>query len=98
MSTTRYKRRNSALSGEMQAWLREMAGDNSEQRARLLRNLRLARQQELSPRQQQVLQLYYDQELTIPRIARELNVTPSTVSRTLKRARDRLYHCLRYGL
>ena len=98
MSTTHYKRRNSALSGEMRAWLREMAGDNREQRARLLRNLRLAREQELSERLQQVIRLYYDCEMTIPCIARELKVAPSTVSRTLKRARERLYRCLRYGL
>ena len=98
MNAIRYKRRNNALSGEMQLWLREMAGDNSQQRERLLRNLRLAREQELSPRQQQVLQMYYDQEMTIPAIARLLEVQPSTVSRTMKRARQRLYNYLRYGL
>ena len=98
MSNTHYKRRSRALSGEMQLWLREMAGDNSEQRARLLRNLRLAREQELTPRQQQMLQLYYDQNMTIPSIARLLEVQPSTVSRTMKRARKKLYNCLRYGL
>ena len=31
-------------------------------------------------------------------IAQMLGVNPSTVSRTLQRARRRLYRCLRYGL
>ena len=34
----------------------------------------------------------------IAEAARELGVCPSTVSRTLQRARHRLYRCLRYGL
>ena len=53
---------------------------------------------ELTPRQQQVLTLYYDRRLTIPQIAGQLGVNRSTVSRTLRRARERLYRYLRYGL
>ncbi len=36
--------------------------------------------------------------MNIPQIADELGVNRSTVSRTLSRARDRLYRCLRYAL
>ena len=36
--------------------------------------------------------------MTIPQIAGELGLNRSTVSRTLRRARDRLYRCLRYAL
>ena len=36
--------------------------------------------------------------MTIPQIARELGVNRSTVSRTLRRAKNRLYRCLRYAL
>lgn len=84
--------------GDLTVWTRQNAGDNSERLERLRRNLRQAREQELTPRQRQLLDLYYDQGLTIPQIAEELGLNRSTVSRTLRRARDRLYRCLRYAL
>ena len=34
----------------------------------------------------------------MPQIARALDLNRSTVSRTLRRARERLYRCLRYTL
>ena len=49
-------------------------------------------------RQQQVLELYYDRHLPTTEIARLLGVRRSTVSRTLCRARTRLYKALRYSL
>lgn len=84
--------------GDLAAWNRQNAEDNSQQLARLRRGLRRAREQELTPRQRQMLSLYYDQGMNIPQIAGELGLNPSTVSRTLRRARDRLYRCLRYAL
>ena len=98
MNATRSDRRSRLLTAELQLWMQENAEDNHVQQERLRRNLRLARQQELTPRQQEIMQLYYDRELTIPQIAQELHVRPSTVSRTLQRARQRLFKCLRYGL
>ena len=83
---------------DMASWERESAPDNSEQLERLRRNLRLARQQALTDRQRQMLELYYDQGLTTGQIALKLHLNTSTVSRTLRRARDRLYRCLRYSL
>lgn len=77
---------------------RESAPDNREQLERLHRNLRLARQQALTDRQRQMLELYYDQGLTMGQIALKLNLNRSTVSRTLSRAKDKLYRCLRYSL
>lgn len=79
-------------------WERESAPTNDEQLERLRRNLRLARRQVLTPRQQQVLELYYDRGLTMGQIALKLHLNPSTVSRTLSRARERLYASLRYSL
>ncbi len=84
--------------GDLAAWNRANAGDNSERLERLRRNLRQARERELTPRQRQLLELYYDQGMNIPQIAGELGVNRSTVSRTLRRARERLYRCLRYAL
>lgn len=72
--------------------------DNEADLTRLHRNLRKAREEELTPRQQEVLELYYDANLNISEIARQLQVNRSTVSRTLRRARERLQHCLRYSL
>ena len=83
---------------DLAAWERESAPTNDEQLSRLRRNLRLARQQVLTPRQQQMLELYYDRGLTMGQIALKLNLNRSTVSRTLRRAKERLYHCLRFTL
>ena len=84
--------------GDMAAWLRENGEDNDQQLDRLRRNLRRAREQELTPRQGQLLELYYDRGLNTVEIGQQLGLNPSTVSRTLRRARERLYRCLRYGL
>lgn len=102
MKNTRYEgpfdTRASEWIGDLTVWKRQNAGDNTERLERLRRNLRQAREQELTPRQRQVLSLYYDQGMNIPQIAGELGLNRSTVSRTLRRARDRLYRCLRYAL
>lgn len=102
MRSTRYDgpfdTRASEWIGDLTVWTRQNAGDNSERLERLRRNLRQARERELTPRQRQMLELYYDQGMTIPQIAGELGLNRSTVSRTLRRARDRLYRFLRYAL
>ncbi len=98
MSGTRYDTRASEWIGDLPVWNRENAEDNSERLERLRRNLRQARERELTPRQRLMLDLYYDQGLNMLQIAEELGINRSTVSRTLRRARDRLYRCLRYAL
>ena len=57
-----------------------------------------AREQELTPRQREMVFLYYDRGLKMSQIAQKLGVNRSTVSRTVKRAKQRLYRCLRYAL
>lgn len=98
MRDTRFDTRSSEWIGDLTVWLRENSEDNEEQLSRLRRNLRRAREQELTPRQRQVLALYYDEELNMTEIGARLGVNRSTVSRTLHRAKDRLYRVLRYGL
>lgn len=98
MRNTRFENRGSEWPGDMTVWLRANAEDNGEQMIRLRRNLRRAREQELTERQREMVALYYDQGMTIPQIAERLGVSRSTVSRTLRRARDRLYRFLRYSL
>ena len=90
--------RDNEFLGDLTAWERSHSEDNSEQLERLRRNLRRAREQELTPRQRQMLELYFDRGMNMPQIAQALGLNRSTVSRTLRRARDRLYRCLRYAL
>ena len=52
--------------------------------------------EELTDMQKQTLLAYYFQNQTIPQIAAERGVNKSTVSRTLRRAEDKLRRFLRY--
>jgi RNA polymerase sigma factor (sigma-70 family) len=61
-----------------------------------LKRLRRVIEAELTPCQKQTLTAYYFRQLTIPQIAKEQGVNKSTVSRTLRRAEDRVRRCLRY--
>ena len=74
-----------------------MADDNREQMNRLKRNLTHALRQDITQRQREYMMLYYGRGMSMEAIAKELGVNKSTVSRTLKRGRQRLYRCLRYG-
>lgn len=96
MGNTEFRNRSSEFPGDLQIWLQEHGRDNSEQLSRLRRNLRAAREQELTPRQAEMLRLYFDEEKTMVQIAQELGINRSTVSRTIARAKARLYRCLRY--
>lgn len=98
MNDTPFDTRSSEWMGDMTVWLRENAEDNHEQMERLLRNLRKARMQELTPRQQEILTLRYEQNMRVTEIARLLGLNRSTVSRTLHRAQERLRRCLQYAL
>ena len=98
MNATPFDTRSSEWAGDMTVWLRENADDNQEQMERLLRNLRKARVQELTPRQQQMLSMRFEQNMSGAEIARELGMNRSTVSRTLRRAQERLRRCLQYAL
>lgn len=98
MGNMPFDTRSSEWIGDMTVWLRENAGDNSEQLARLRKNLRLARERELTPCQRRVVDMHFDQQMRVSDIARELGVHPSTVTRTLQRAMARLRRCLRYSL
>ena len=74
-----------------------MADDNRDQMNRLKRNLTHALRQDITQRQREYMMLYYGRGMSMEAIAKEVGVNKSTVSRTLKRGRQRLYRCLRYG-
>lgn len=82
----------------MAAWTATHAEDNGGDLERLRRNLRIACEQELTPRQRELLRLRYEEELSVKEIAQRLALDKSTVSRTITRAKRRLYKYLRYGL
>ena len=98
MQNTPYNRRNNEFEGDMAAYLRSIAEDNDEMIARLKRNLRIARREELTARQAEVLRLYYDEAMTMEQVGDALGISKSTVSRTVTRATTRLKRCLRYSL
>ena len=79
-------------------WRQEQSGDNQERIRRLLSNLPLAVQQELTPRQREILQMRFTGGMSITGIAKELGLNKSTVSRSLTRSVERLYRSLWYSL
>lgn len=60
------------------------------------RLLGVALREDLTPRQAQMVRLYYLEQHTMRDIAAMLGVNISTVSRTLAAARKKLRRCLRY--
>ena len=58
----------------LQLWARENRDDNRLQIERLLRNLPMAVEQDLTDRQRQILRMRYSQSMTVSSIARELGI------------------------
>ena len=79
-------------------WRQEESGDNRERIRRLPSNLPLAVQQELTPRQREILRLRFTGGMSVTAIAEKLGLNKSTVSRSLARSMERLYKSLRYSL
>ena len=77
--------RNNEVYGDMTAWIAAHAGDNESDLMRLKRNLRLAREEELTARQRELLRLRYEENMTVTEIAAAIGRDKSTVSRTLSR-------------
>ena len=96
MANTRY-RRGGAYAADMAVYARAMAADNSAQLSRVKRNLVRALREDVTPRQREVLLLYYAEQLNTRQIGEKLGVDKSTVARTIKRGEARLRRCLRYG-
>ena len=95
MRSIRYERRR--VSPEMARWGALMAEDNSGELTFIRSKLAKALAEEVTPRQREVLALYYQGQLTLDQIGRRLGISTSTVSRTLRRGEKRLRRCLRYG-
>lgn len=96
MSGTRY-RRGKDFAADMAVYSQAMSEDNAEQMGRLRRNVMLAIQEDITPRQRECMVLYYQKGLNMRQIAELTGVDKSTVSRNIKRGESRLRRCLRYG-
>ena len=96
MPDTRY-RKGGAYAADMAVYARAMASDNSAQMSRVKRNLLRALREDVTPRQREMLLLYYGEQLNMRQIGTRLGVDKSTVSRSIKRGERRLQRCLRYG-
>ena len=96
MPSTRYKR-GKTYAADMAVYAREMASDNSAQLGRVKKNLLRALKEDVTPRQRQMLLLYYGERMNMREMGERLGVDKSTVSRTIKRGEARLQRCLRYG-
>ena len=90
--------RGNEIPGDLALWQGDRGQDNREQLERLRRNLGRCRSAELTQRQQEMLRLYYDEGKSMARIAEALQLNKSTVSRTIRRGRQRLERCLKYSL
>ncbi|MEF9970991.1 MAG: sigma-70 family RNA polymerase sigma factor [Oscillospiraceae bacterium] len=53
--------------------------------------------EELTERQEELIRLYYFEQMSMTEIAQRLGLSPSTVSRTIKRGRERLCKYLKYN-
>ncbi len=83
---------------DLRQWCSEHGADNSEALQRLLTYLPQAMEAELTDRQRQTIYMYFYDEMNVTQIAQALSLNPSTVSRTLQRATQRLLRVLRYTI
>lgn len=97
MDDTAFNETKKLRTPDLQAYLRQIAATNGDQIDRLKRNLTVAINQELTPRQRQMLLLYYYKGYNMTQIGNELGVHKSVVSRTLSRAMVRIQHALKYS-
>ncbi len=63
----------------------------------LSHHVRVAINEELTERQRELIKMYYLDGVNMTEIAHRLGLSPSTVSRTIKRGRDRLRKHFKYN-
>lgn len=92
-------RMGSEYAASMKVYMDQLSemNTNTDQLNRVKRNLLTALKEDVTPRQREVLLLYYGKRMNMRAIGEMLGVDKSTVSRTIKRGERRLRKCLRYG-
>ena len=96
MPNTRY-RRGKLHAADMAMYTRQIAADNTRELSRPKRNLIRCLREDVTPKQRQMMLLYYAEGKNMREIGQAMGVDKSTVSRTIKRGERRLQRCLRYG-
>ncbi|MBQ8348202.1 MAG: sigma-70 family RNA polymerase sigma factor [Ruminococcus sp.] len=69
---------------------------DDESRNKLRRILLKVINNELTPRQKEIIMLYYYKGIDTVKISRKLGITPQAVSSTMARARMKIYRILQY--
>lgn len=80
-----------------QRWQVSQSEDNSSEIRRLMSALYVALKEELTEYQRECVTAYFFDGKSVSEIAKEQGVNRSTVSRTIHRGMDNLYHVLRYA-
>ncbi len=90
------------FSGEADHGIRAILHDKDEESAERIRKLKKMMlnviNNELTPRQKQIIMLYYFKDIDIVRIGEMLDITPQAVSAAMKRARLKLFRYMQYYL
>ncbi|MDE5834221.1 MAG: sigma-70 family RNA polymerase sigma factor [Ruminococcus sp.] len=74
-----------------------LENDDDEDSVRKLKKLLLkVINNELTPRQKEIIMLYYFREMDIIAISEQLAITPQAVSAVMSRARIRMYRIMKY--
>ena len=84
MPNTRY-RRGKLHAADMAMYTRQIAADNTRELSRLKRNLIRCLREDVTPKQRQMMLLYYAEGKNMREIGQAMGVDKSTVSRTIKR-------------
>lgn len=97
-NVARRERYSDKITGKADQNLRTLIECNSnENSVRKLKKLLLnIINNELTPRQKEIIMLYYFQGIDTVTIAKESGVSPQSVSAVMSRARKRLYRIMRY--
>ena len=99
-NVTRRKRYSDKTTGEADKNIRAIieARSNESSVSRLKRILLNIINNELTPRQKEIIMLYYFKGLDTVTIARQYGITPQAVSAIMSRARKRMYRIMKYCL
>ncbi len=85
------------FTGKLDQNIRDLLEENdTSEGAKLRRILLKIIKNELTPRQREIIMLYYFKRMDIASIADALDVTPQSVSTTMSRARLRIFRILQY--
>ena len=79
------------------AWLLGEYAEEADFHIHTINALRVAMEEELTDTQREYIEMFFVYGMSMNEIGQELGVAKATVSRTINRGLDRLYHVLRYA-